>query len=182
MPAFVYVHDSKLPASGDLVCIGVWFYLDWEGHVRCRRTAHCNTPSLLSVSLPVSLLLSPSVFVSPSLSLSLYHHGVSEQGEDDCEYCMSSWLCLCCLYGGCQHEQEGFLSLTAPEMVEFDTVGKKALYYTYIGVSHMCFMRDFEGVQVVFGRVYSPGGCWWTLCRQLTCGQLTCRGEVCMGL
>lgn len=107
---------------------------------------------------PPLLFLSPSVFVSPPLRLSLYYH-----------WTRGWWLWLCHPLSvsfppalcdeGCQYERgevgvvmvvEGFLSFTAPELVEFDTTEKKAQYYTCTEVSHVRSVTDMKESRWVF--------------------------------
>lgn len=60
--------------------IAVWFILDGEDHVCCRRTTRSNSLSLLSVCLPLSL--SHDLY----LTLSLYH-----------KRRMTLNMCICCV-------------------------------------------------------------------------------------
>lgn len=104
--AFVYVHDLKLPASRDLVCVGVWFSLDGEGHVRCRRTAHCNTPP------PCSIFVSPPLsFFCPSISLCITTFCPNKK-------MMTEYVILSLRGGRCRYEQKAFAE---HELVESDT-------------------------------------------------------------
>lgn len=76
MPAFVYVHHLKLPASRDL-CISVWLSLDGEGHDRCRRTACSSYRSLLFACLLLSLFQNLPPL---SLSFSVFNRVLSKWG------------------------------------------------------------------------------------------------------
>ena len=98
------------------------------------------SPPPHSLSLPVSLFLSPSVFVSLPLSVSLFVSPLC-LNKGRMTVSMTSSLSLLSVRGGCQHENGGCLSLTAPELLEFDTVGNKALFCS---VTHIHALRGLK--------------------------------------
>lgn len=67
--------------------------------------------------------------------------------------------------GEWQEERGRFLSFTTPELGEFETVGKKAVYYTCVKVSHLRSLAGMEASRWTefFGPDFSPKGCWQSL-------------------
>lgn len=89
---------------------------------------------------------------------------IFNQWDDECEYVFPP-LVVCPAVGQWKEEEDILLSLKTPQLGEFESLGRKAVYQISVKVSNL---RSLEGVRVstwtgFFGRGSSPGGSWRSL-------------------
>lgn len=169
---------AKHPVNAS-ICLYAWFKassktgrellfgLVWMGRVMLAAgVKHAATlPSLLSVSL----LLSPSVFVSQLLSHCL---SAPPLNKEMITVNMSSSLHVCFPLSTLGGVSMNFLSFKAPELVEFDTIEKKVLYYTSTEWDKVRFLVEFIIQEAASGHC---------IC-QLTHEQVTSGRDLCISL
>jgi len=89
---------------------------------------------------------------------------LSDQWDDECEYVFPS-LAVSPAVGQWQPEENDLLSLETSEFTDFETLGKKDIYFLCVKVLKL---RSLAGLKVsrwtdVFGVRSSPKGCWRSL-------------------